>query len=273
MLIAVNEITDPRIDVFLGLRDKSLRQRREAPGGDLAGIFIAEGDIVIERAIAAGYKLRSVLVDAKRTRPLPNEFDGVDVFAAGEHLLEHIAGYRSYRGALACFYRKEVNTLEDLLADTSMRSLVIVEGINNPTNLGTIMRCAAGLDIDALLLSPDSIDPLSRRCCRVSMGEGFAIPYAWLTDMTEGVGAIKEAGIEVVGMTPRSDATDIDTLEYTNTDRVAVMLGSEGPGLTEAAMSIATRLVRIPMSGTADSLNVGNAAAIAFYGLRQARKR
>lgn len=272
MPIAINETTDPRIDVFLGLRDKSLRQRREAPGGDLAGIFIAEGDIVIERAIAAGYKLRSVLIDAKRTRPLPDQFDDVDVFAAGEQVLEKIAGYRSYRGALACFYRKEVSTLEDLLVDGSMKSFAIVEGINNPTNLGTIMRCAAGLDIDALLLSPDSIDPLSRRCCRVSMGEGFALPYAWLTDINEGIGTIRAAGVEVLGMTPRSDAINIDTLQYSSADRVAVMLGAEGPGLTEAAMAMATRLVGIPMSGAADSLNVGNAAAVTFYALRQARK-
>ena len=104
------------------------------------------------------------------------------------------------------------------------------------------------------------------------MGEGFAIPYAWLTDMTMDIGAIKEAGIEVLAMTPRSDATDIDTLNYASADRVAVMLGAEGPGLTETALSMATRLVRIPMSGAADSLNVGNAAAVAFYALGQARK-
>ena len=124
----------------------------------------------------------------------------------------------------------------------------------------------------ALLLSPDSIDPLSRRCCRVSMGEGFALPYAWLTDINEGIGTIRAAGVEVLGMTPRSDAINIDTLQYSSADRVAVMLGAEGPGLTEGAMAMATRLVGIPMSGAADSLNVGNAAAVAFYALRQARK-
>ena len=272
MLVPIDSATDPRIDVFQGLRDKALRQRLESVDGQLAALFIAEGDIVIERAIAAGYRLRSVLIDAKRSQPLPQEFDDVDVFAAEEQVLEHIAGYHSYRGALACFYRKEVDTLEDLLKDTAIKSLVVVEGINNPTNLGTIMRCAAGLDIDALLLSPDSIDPLSRRCCRVSMGEGFGIPYAWLPDIAEGIGAIKDADIEVLAMTPRSDATDIDTLNYASADRVAVMLGAEGPGLTETALSMATRLVRIPMSGAADSLNVGNAAAVAFYALGQARK-
>ncbi len=272
MLVPIDNATDPRIDVFQGLRDKALRQRLESLDGDLAGLFIAEGDIVINRAIAAGYKLRSVLVDAKRNQPLPKEFDDVDVFAAQEQVLEHIAGYHSYRGALGCFYRKDVHTLDELISDASLKSLVIVEGINNPTNLGTIMRCAAGLDIHGLLLSPDSIDPLSRRCCRVSMGEGFNMPYAWLSDTADGVAAVKHAGIEVLAMTPNRDATNIDELEYVTDDRVAVMLGAEGPGLTETAMSMATRRVRIPMSGSSDSLNVGNAAAVAFYALRQARK-
>ena len=272
VLVPIDDATAPRIAVFQGLRDKALRQRLESLDGDMAGLFIAEGDIVINRAIAAGYKLRSVLVDAKRTQPLPKDFDDVDVFAAQEQVLEHIAGYHSYRGALGCFYRKDVHTLDDLISDASLKSLVIVEGINNPTNLGTIMRCAAGLDIDALLLSPDSIDPLSRRCCRVSMGEGFTIPYAWLTDTADGVAAVTHAGIEVLAMTPNRGATNIDELEYVTDDRVAVMLGAEGPGLTETAMSMATRRVRIPMSGSSDSLNGGNAAAVAFYALRQARK-
>lgn len=271
VLVPIDDATDPRIDVFQGLRDKALRQRLESLNGEMAGLFIAEGDIVINRAIAAGYTLHSVLVDAKRTQPLPKDFDDVDVFAAAEQVLEHIAGYHSYRGALGCFYRKDIHTLDDLLSNESLKSLVIVEGINNPTNLGTIMRCAAGLDIDGLLLSPDSIDPLSRRCCRVSMGEGFAIPYAWLTETADGIAAVKRADIEVLAMTPSSDATNIDALEYRTDDRVAVMLGAEGPGLTKSAMSMATRQVRIPMSGSSDSLNVGNAAAIAFYALRQAR--
>ena len=131
---------------------------------------------------------------------------------------------------------------------------------------------AAGLGIDALLLSPDSIDPLSRRCCRVSMGEGFTIPYAWLNDTADGVAEARQAGIEVLAMTPNSNATNIGALRYTNDDRVALMFGAEGPGLTESAMLMATRRVRIPMSGSSDSLNVGNAAAVAFYALRQARK-
>ncbi|MEC9058576.1 MAG: RNA methyltransferase, partial [Actinomycetota bacterium] len=176
------------------------------------------------------------------------------------------------RGALGCFYRKELRRPEELLADPSLRSFVIVEGVNNPTNLGTIIRCAAGLDIDALLLSPDSIDPLSRRCCRVSMGEGFSLPYARLNDIEGGLAAVKSSGIELLAMTPNYDATDIATLKYSDTDRVAVLLGGEGSGLTDKALASTTRWVRIPMSGNSDSLNVGSAAAVTFYALRQARQ-
>lgn len=104
------------------------------------------------------------------------------------------------------------------------------------------------------------------------MGEGFTIPYAWLNDTADGVAEARQAGIEVLAMTPNSNATNIGALQYTNDDRVALMFGAEGPGLTESAMLMATRRVRIPMSGSSDSLNVGNAAAVAFYALRQARK-
>ena len=269
--IAVTEPNDPRIEVFQGLRDKSLRQKREAPGGDMQGVFIAEGDVVINRALAAGYKLQCVLVDAKRTQPLPASFEIVDVYAAGKKVLEQIAGYHSYRGALACFYRKPLRSAEELLNDPSLVTFVIVEGVNNPTNLGTIMRCAAGLSVDALLLSSDSCDPLSRRCCRVSMGEGFEIPYAWLPNMVEGLAGVKESGIEILALTPMNDSVDIAGLSYSSDDRVALLLGAEGPGLTPQSMQAASRRVKIPMSGSVDSMNVGNAAAIAFYALRQAR--
>lgn len=272
VLIAVHDPTDPRIDVFQGLRDKSLRLRREGPDGDLAGIFIAEGDLVIKRAITAGYRLQSALVDAKRKQPLPAQLDDVDVFAASDSVLQHIAGYHSYRGALGCFYRKQLPTPQALLNEPLHKSFVVVEGVNNPTNLGTIIRCAAGLDIDALFLSPDSIDPLSRRCCRVSMGEGFSLPYARFNDIGEGLVSMRDSGIEVLAMTPDEGATDLATLSYLSTDRVAVMLGAEGSGLSESALALATRRLQIPMSGTSDSLNVGSAAAIAFYALRQARK-
>ena len=269
--IAVTEPGDPRIAVFQGLRDKSLRQKREAPGGDMQGVFIAEGDIVIKRALEAGYKLQCVLVDAKRKQPLPASFELVEVYTASERVLEQIAGYHSYRGALACFYRKPLRSAEELMNDQSLVTFVIVEGVNNPTNLGTIMRCAAGLDVDALLLSSDSCDPLSRRCCRVSMGEGFEIPYAWLPNITEGLANVKESGIEVLALTPKKDSVGIADLSYSSDDRVALLLGAEGPGLTPQSMQVASRRVKIPMSGTVDSMNVGNAAAIAFYALRQAR--
>ena len=236
-------------------------------------VFIAEGDLVINRALVAGYQLQCVLVDAKRTQPLPTSFDIVDVYAASEKVLEQISGYHAYRGALACFYRKPLRSAEELLSDRSLVTFVIVEGVNNPTNLGTIMRCAAGLNVDAMLLSSDSCDPLSRRCCRVSMGEGFEIPYAWLSDMETGLAELKSAGLTLLALTPESGAVDIGLLSLGPRERVAVMLGAEGPGLTDSSLLAADIRVCVPMSGRVDSLNVGNAAAIAFYVVREKRNR
>ena len=270
--IPIEDPSDRRIEVFQGLRDKALRQRREGPGGDMAGVFIAEGDIVIERAVVAGYELISALIDAQRTQALPAVMAGRPVYAAGPAVLENIAGYGSYRGALACFRRRSVSTLADLLDDTDIRSFVIVEGVNNPTNLGVILRCAAGLGIEALVLAPNACDPLSRRCCRVSMGEGFALPYAWLPDVPGGFAALRAAGVDVLAMTPAADATAIDELRFAPTDRVGILLGAEGPGLSAEAMGCASRPVRIPMSGAVDSINVGTAGAVSFFALQQARK-
>ena len=270
-VVKIHDASDPRIKEFQGLRDKELRRLRELPDGDMAGVFIAEGDLVIERALAAGYKLRSVLVDGKRNQPLPDSLKTVKVFAASDEVLEEIAGYHSYRGALGCFYRKKTESCEELLADKSLKTFVVVEGINNPTNMGVIIRCAAGLSVDAILLSPDSIDPLSRRCCRVSMGTGFAIPYAWMDEVGQGLEQAKHASIEVSALTPSVDAADISTFRCSRDQRVAVMLGAEGPGLTQLALQAASQQIRIPMSSDTDSLNVGNAAAIALYCLRQAR--
>jgi tRNA G18 (ribose-2'-O)-methylase SpoU len=268
----VSDPSDPRIEVFQGLRDRALRQRREGATGDMAGVFIAEGDVVIERAVSAGYELVSVLVDAKRSQVLSKVMEGHPVYAAGPAVIEQITGHDSYRGALACFRRRPVRALDDLLADADLRSFVIVEGVNNPTNLGVIVRCAAGLGIDALVLAPNVCDPLSRRCCRVSMGEGFTLPYAWLPDVPAGFVTLQAAGIDILAMTPAEDATPIGELRFAPTDRVGILLGAEGPGLSAEALRSASRPVSIPMSGTVDSINVGTAAAVSFFALQQARK-
>ena len=270
--LLVDDVSDERIEVFLGLRDKALRQRREAPGGDMDGVFIAEGDIVIERAAAAGYRLESVLIDAARARPLPSVVAASPVYAATPEVLDEIAGFGSYRGALGCFARRPVPSAEDVLADATLRSFAVVEGVNNPTNLGVLLRSASAFGIDALLLSPGSCDPLSRRCCRVSMGEGFAMAHAWLPEFPAGLDVLAGHDVEVWALTPSQDAEDISTLAVDPGQRVGLLIGAEGPGLSEGALAAARRRVRIPMSGAVDSLNAGAASAVGFYALQQARR-
>ncbi len=271
MRIDIDDPLDARIEVYQGLRDHVLRRRREGPGGDMAGVFVAEGDLVVARAVAAGYRLVSVLVDGKRTKPLPDEVaDDVPVYAAGPEVLQRITGYHLHRGMLACFGRKAVPAPAEILPD--LRSIVICEGVQNPTNLGVIIRCAAGLDIDGLLLDPTTADPLYRRAGRVSMGEAFKLPHARLDPLPSGLDVVHDHGFTTLALTPAPDAIDIAELSFAPDERVAVVLGSEGPGLTDDTMRAATHRVAIPMTGTVDSLNVGVAAGIAFFGLRMARR-
>ncbi len=269
--IAVDEPDDPRIAVFQGLRDHVLRRRREQPDGDMAGVFVAEGDVVVERALRAGYRLRCLLVDAKRTKPLPAVIDPeLPVYAAGPEVLQRITGYHLHRGVLACFARRELATFAQAAAGA--RTVAVIEGVNNPTNLGVILRCAVALGVDAYFLDPTCCDPLYRRSGRVSMGEAFATPYARLDPFPGGLAPLREAGFELVALTPSAEAEPIDALELDQDHRVALLLGAEGPGLTEATMAACDRRVRIPMSGVADSINVGSAAAVAFYAIGQARR-
>lgn len=276
-VIPVDDPDDPRIHIFQGLRDHVLRQRRERKGGDMDGVFVSEGDLVVERALLAGYRLHGILVDGRRTKPLPDAVaDDVPVYAAGPEVLQRITGYHLHRGMLACFHRRPVPGAADVLAGTAgeppPRTLALLEGVNNPTNMGVILRAAAGLGVDAFLLDPTCCDPLYRRSARVSMGEAFALPYARLDHLPDGLAPLRAAGVTVLALTPAPDADDIGELVLGPGERVALVLGAEGPGLTPATLAAADRRLRIPMAGRVDSINVGSAAAIAFYAVRQARR-
>lgn len=272
MRIAIDDPDDPRIGVFQGLRDHVLRRAREQPGGDMAGFFVAEGDIVVERALRAGYRLESMLIDGKRTKPLPEVIDdSVPVYACAPQVLQRITGYHLHRGVLACFRRRPLPEFDEVVAGAM--TIAVIEGVNNPTNLGVILRCAVALGVDAYLLDPTCCDPLYRRCGRVSMGEAFGTPYARLDGFPDGLNPLKEAGFEVLALTPAVDAVPLPEIRLRADAKVALLLGSEGPGLTEEAMAASHRRVKIPMSGAADSINVGSAAAVAFYAVAQARGR
>lgn len=266
----VDDLADPRIEEFVGLRDADLRRRREAPGGDLAGIFIAEGDPVVERALRAGYRLRSILVDAARTQPLPTAVgDDVPVFEASPEVVLRITGMAMHRGCIASFDRRPVPPPAEVLAGATR--VVVLENLTNPTNLGVIARSAVALGAEALLLDPSCCDPLYRRASRVAMGEVYALPYAWLPRFPDGLDPVVDAGFQLLALTPDPAAESIDDVAFAPDEKVALVLGAEGPGLRAQTLDRIDRPVRIPMHGTVDSLNVAAAASIACYVLGRGR--
>ncbi|QYG95714.1 RNA methyltransferase [Iamia sp. SCSIO 61187] len=256
----------------MGLRDHDLRRRREAPGGDMQGVFVAEGELVAGRALTAGYQALSAMVDGARDDPLPPGLPAdVPVHRVGPAVVAAVTGYQTHRGALVAFARRRLPDPAEVLA--SARRVVVAEGVVNPTNMGVILRSAAALGVDALLLDPASCDPLYRRANRASMGLGFALPHARLRPLPDGLAPVRDAGFTVVALTPAPDAVDLHAwADAVDADaRVAMVLGSEGPGLTEATEAAADVRARIPLAVGVDSLNVGVAAGIACYVLGRAR--
>jgi tRNA G18 (ribose-2'-O)-methylase SpoU len=264
VLFPVEDPDDPRLLAYVGLRDHQLRMRREKSGGDMAALFVAEGDRVVDRAIRAGYVLKSALIDGRRTTPLPDLIpDDVPVYAVAPPVLQKITGYHLHRGMLACFHRRDVPPPSVVLANA--RRIVVIEGVNNPTNLGVVARSAVALGMDAMLLDPTCCDPLYRRAARVSMGEVFAFPYARLDPLPGGLDVIREHGFRLVALTPAPDGVDLHTLAPAPDEKIAILLGAEGPGLSPSVIDASDVRARIPMHGEVDSLNIGVAAAVACY--------
>jgi tRNA G18 (ribose-2'-O)-methylase SpoU len=207
-----------------------------------------------------------VLVDAKRVGQLEGlPLGGAPVYAGDQTVLEAITGFHVHRGVLASFHRKPQRTARQVLA--SARRIAILEDINNHTNVGALFRSAAALGTDAVLLSPSCADPLYRRSVRVSMGEVFAVPYARLEPWPDALADVRAAGFTVLALTPAPDAVPIQRLDAAQRARTALLLGAEGPGLTPRAQAAADVRVVIPMRRGVDSLNVANAAAVAFWEL------
>jgi tRNA G18 (ribose-2'-O)-methylase SpoU len=255
----ITDADDPRIADYRALTDLELRTKWEPPNG----LFIAEGELVIQRALRAGYELRSALVDEKRVDQLTGLPPEAPLYAATAPVLESITGFHVHRGILASFHRRALTPLDQLL--TGARRLAVLEGLNTHTNLGALFRSAAALGIDAVVLSPTCADPLYRRAVRVSMGEVFAIPYAKSENWPQTLTAIREAGFTLLAMTPAEDAVALDRLTPAQRERPALLFGAEAPGLTREALSASDVRVAIPMHNDVDSLNVATAAAIAFW--------
>jgi len=253
---------DNRIADYRALTDVELRTRFEPPHG----LFIAEGELVLRRALRAGYRPRSILIDAKRLGQLSDIDTGdAPVYAASADVLRETTGFHVHRGILASFHRRPLPTPQELLAVAAR--LVVLEDVNNHTNLGAIFRAAAGLGFDGVLLSPSCADPLYRRSVRVSMGEVFAVPYTRLAAWPGDLKHVRDAGFVLVGLTPGEGAVPIDALDASVRARPALLFGAEGEGLSGQALAACDVLARIPMSRGVDSLNVAAAAAVAFWEL------
>ncbi|MFG3226281.1 TrmH family RNA methyltransferase [Kitasatospora sp. NPDC048194] len=257
----ITDPADPRLADYTGLTDVELRRRREPA----EGLFIAEGEKVIRRALTAGYRMRSMLLTAKWLDVMADVIAEADapVHLVEPALAEAVTGYHVHRGALASMERKPLPDAADLLAGA--RRVAVLEGLVDHTNLGAIFRSAAALGMDAVLLSPDCADPLYRRAVKVSMGAVFAVPYARLDPWPAALTTVREAGFTLLALTPADSAVDLAALAPHTLPKAALLLGAEGDGLTPHAIAAAHHPVRIPMSHGIDSLNVGAAAAVAFY--------
>jgi tRNA G18 (ribose-2'-O)-methylase SpoU len=262
--LTVTEITDPadpRLADYIGLTDVVRRVKHEPE----EGFFLAEGQLVMRRAALIGCTPRSLLLAPNRRDGLLPELQALDcpTYIASPAVLHAVTGFHVHRGALGSFFRPPQRSAADVLA--TARRVLVLEEVNSPTNLGAIFRSAAGLGIDAVLLSPTSCDPLYRRAVRVSMGEVFAVPYAYLEPWPAALDEIRAAGFRILALTPAADATRLEHLRLGDDERAALLLGAEGPGLTAAAMAGSDLRVRIPMAAGVDSLNVAAAAAVACW--------
>jgi tRNA G18 (ribose-2'-O)-methylase SpoU len=263
--VPILDPADERLADYRELTDVALRTRYEPPNG----LFIAEGELVLRRALRAGYRPRSVLLDTKRLDQLADlgdgELDGAPVYTAGLDLLARVTGFNMHRGVLASFHRRPLPAAAQVLA--AARRVLILEDVNNHTNVGAVFRGAAGLGMDAVLLSETCADPLYRRSVRVSMGQVFAVPYARLAPWPAALDQVRAAGFTVLALTPAADALDIRALPDAARARPALLFGAEGPGLSAPALTAADLRVRIPMHGQVDSLNVAASAAVACWEL------
>jgi len=261
-VVPIDDPADPQVADYVALTDVALRRRKEPA----EGLFIAEGERVIRRALRAGYRPRSVLVAPARLDAVPSELGpDVPVYLAGPDVLAEITGFEVHRGALAAMARNPERDPGELLS-WALRVLVL-EDLVSHTNLGAIFRSAAALGMDAVLLSPRCADPLYRRSVRVSMGEVFAVPYARLDPWPASLATLAECGFDLLALTPAADAADLGSLRLAPDARVAVLLGTEGEGLSATVQAAATRRIRIPMAAGVDSLNVAATAAITCYAL------
>ncbi|GAB49046.1 TrmH family RNA methyltransferase [Mobilicoccus pelagius] len=265
--IEIDDPRDERVADFLHLTDVHLRRRLEPE----RGLYLAESEKVIRRALAAGHRPRSFLMARKWLDDLADLVDqalthDVPVYVAGEDVIREMTGFHLHRGALASMERPEMSALEDVL--DGARRVVVLEDIVDHTNVGAVFRSAAALGVDAVLVTPRCADPLYRRSIRVSMGTVFQVPWTRTGVWPAGVDQLREAGFTVAAFALEDSSVSLDDLAADPPERLALVMGTEGDGLGRRTVAAADLVVRIPMAGEVDSLNVAAAAAVAMWALR-----
>lgn len=265
MIIDVDSATDARLDSFRW-RDRQLASKLDRLDSVGAGLFIAEGDLVVQRAIDLKFQAVSLLCDETTGASMASLVsDEVNVYIASEAIRGEVTGLGVPLRATGLFRRPAL--IDPLALLQQATRVVVAEDVDNPTNLGAIVRSAVALGWDAIVLAPGSADPLARRALRVSMGSSLSVPFARLAPGDNANALLRDAGFTTVALTPESTATPISEITFAQNQKMALLLGSERDGLQELSLQTADICARIPMHGGIDSLNVGAAAAIAMHAL------
>ena len=278
----VRDLSAPELMIYSKLTENELKHYYEPRGG----LFMAESPVVILRALEAGYEPESLLLEEgqKEREELRRIFDileersvsrnrEIPVYTASASLLRQLTGYPMTRGALCAMRRKPLPSPEELCRNA--RRIAVLEEVMNPTNTGAVFRSAAAMGMDAVLLTPGCSDPLFRRAARVSVGTVFQIPWTWLPGDTAGTDLerLSAMGFRTAAMALSDDSVSLDDPCLGGEERLAVILGSEGPGLRQRTIDGSDYVVKIPMAHGVDSLNVAAASAVAFWVLGDRMKK
>ena len=270
-IVEITTYDAPELDVFARLTQAQLRNRLEPE----KGVFIAESPKVIARALDAGCEAVSLLMERRHidgdAKEIIDRCGDIPVYTADREVLAKLTGFELTRGVLCAMKRPKLKTVEELCANA--RRVAVLEGIVDSTNVGAIFRCAAALHMEAVLITPTCCDPLMRRSARVSMGTVFQVPWTQIGDDKDqwpqpGLQRLRDLGFKTAAMALSDQAVSIDDQALMAEEKLAIVLGTEGDGLSEKTIADCDYTVCIPMSHGVDSLNVAAASAVAFWQLR-----
>ena len=270
-IIEITDFEDPKLDVYARTKEIQLLNRANPEDG----IFIAESPKVVERALDAGYEPISILVEKKHVegeaKQIIKRCGQIPVYTAEFDVLTKITGFKLTRGMLCAMHRRKLPSMREICENA--KRIAVLEEVVNPTNIGAIFRSAAAMHMDAVLLTPACSNPLYRRAIRVSMGTVFQIPWTFVDNSVSwperGIQLLHKMGFKMAALALSGDSIRIDDPILQKEEKLAILLGTEGDGLTSRTIADCDYTVKIPMSHGVDSLNVAAASAVAFWQLRK----